>query len=507
MSNLKTASQRAVLQLALNHSTVQPTVAPRRAGIALAPPASGIAFVDQAGAVPLQRKSFQAPEQAAMLATPIHGRPQRLPGALRAGIEQLSGLDMAGVRVHLNSPLPAQINALAFTQGSDIHVSPGQQAHLPHEAWHVVQQAQGRVRPTLQTKSRLAVNDDAALEQEADRMGAQAMALKASNSAASAALRPASPRTEVAQAKNLKQAGLAASFSDDGKRDLVSDKREVNLYVKKDDTKAANKVDAIKKAAALNAQVGVAVDGYAENTLRIRKKNDKWTGKAEALDSDGLNKVDPFMFGVMVPFGDAEHDEQIELIFQHAVQWTGYVEAIYDSTNVNTRSVPTMFDVGEDPSIRGSSGTIGEHYRNLKFSNVHEKHPATSAAPKILDLTSGGGERNLDAYTKLAGEGARWQCVRNQSAHLSDDSLFYTAHASDPTKVQGIEFKTLWITWAETFNKDYDISDLTVRQKIAGDAVLRKIKGRATRVPPKVRNISALTSKDYNLDTSKTHGT
>ena len=34
---------------------------------------------------------------------------------------------------------------------------------MAHEAWHVVQQKQGRVMPTLQTKG-VAINDDQGLE-------------------------------------------------------------------------------------------------------------------------------------------------------------------------------------------------------------------------------------------------------------------------------------------------------------------------------------------------------
>lgn len=98
-----------------------------------------------------------------------------LPDGLKAGIEALSGLDMSHVRVHENSPKPAQLNARAYAQGNEIHLGPGEERHLPHEAWHVVQQAQGRVRATLQMAGR-AINDDAHLEREADRMGAQALA-------------------------------------------------------------------------------------------------------------------------------------------------------------------------------------------------------------------------------------------------------------------------------------------------------------------------------------------
>ena len=97
-----------------------------------------------------------------------------LPENIKAGIESLSGQSLDHVQVHYNSAKPAQLNAHAYAQGSDIHVAPGQEQHLPHEAWHLVQQAQGRVQPTLQLNGGVPVNDDASLEQEADLMGAKA---------------------------------------------------------------------------------------------------------------------------------------------------------------------------------------------------------------------------------------------------------------------------------------------------------------------------------------------
>jgi hypothetical protein len=97
-----------------------------------------------------------------------------LPDGLKAGVENLSGLSMDDVRVHYNSPRPAELQALAYTQGTDIHVGPGQERHLAHEAWHVVQQKQGRVEPTLHAKGS-PVNDDAGLEREADAMGRRAL--------------------------------------------------------------------------------------------------------------------------------------------------------------------------------------------------------------------------------------------------------------------------------------------------------------------------------------------
>lgn len=101
-----------------------------------------------------------------------------LPTQLKAGVENLSGYSLDDVKVHYNSPKPAQLKALAYTKGTDIHVAPGQEQHLPHEAWHVVQQKQGRVKGTKQAKGNELINDDPGLEREADMMGAKAMQTK-----------------------------------------------------------------------------------------------------------------------------------------------------------------------------------------------------------------------------------------------------------------------------------------------------------------------------------------
>ncbi len=97
-----------------------------------------------------------------------------MPDRLKEGIEALSGMDMSDVRVHRNSDKPEQLNALAYAQGNQIHIAPGQEKYLPHEAWHAVQQKQRRVSPTLQEKM-MKINDDLRLEQEADCMGKRAM--------------------------------------------------------------------------------------------------------------------------------------------------------------------------------------------------------------------------------------------------------------------------------------------------------------------------------------------
>ena len=121
----------------------------------------------------LQRKADMTNNAAQRAEAP---RPNNtgMPDNLKSGIESLSGFSMDNVRVHYNSSKPATVQALAYTQGTDIHVAPGQEKCLPHEAWHVAQQMAGRVSPTTNING-MPVNDNAALEHEADVMGEKAV--------------------------------------------------------------------------------------------------------------------------------------------------------------------------------------------------------------------------------------------------------------------------------------------------------------------------------------------
>jgi hypothetical protein len=94
-----------------------------------------------------------------------------MPDDLKSGAENISGLSLDDVRVHYNSPKPAQLHALAYTKGTNIYLGPGQVGQLPHEAWHVVQQKQGRVTGIRRGHSGINVADDPMLEREADRYG------------------------------------------------------------------------------------------------------------------------------------------------------------------------------------------------------------------------------------------------------------------------------------------------------------------------------------------------
>tara|TARA_B110000503_G_scaffold142188_1_gene238195 strand:+ start:842 stop:2374 length:1533 start_codon:yes stop_codon:yes gene_type:complete len=138
----------------------------------------------QMKAAPVQKAEDE--EEVQMKAAPVQRKENNtgLPDNLKSGVENLSGVSLDDVSVHHNSDQPAQMQAHAFAQGTDIHVAPGQEQHLAHEAWHVVQQKQGRVQPTKQMKGDIPVNDDKGLENEADMMGAKALKLGTENQSA-----------------------------------------------------------------------------------------------------------------------------------------------------------------------------------------------------------------------------------------------------------------------------------------------------------------------------------
>lgn len=89
-----------------------------------------------------------------------------IPDRIKNGMEQSTGLSFDNVKVTYNSKKPETIQALAYTQGNQVYIGPGQEKHLGHELGHVVQQKLGMVRPTRQVKG-VKINDNEVLERQA----------------------------------------------------------------------------------------------------------------------------------------------------------------------------------------------------------------------------------------------------------------------------------------------------------------------------------------------------
>jgi len=221
-----------------------------------------------------------------------------LPDGLKSGIETLSGYSMDDVNVHHNSDKPAQLSAHAYAQGSDIHLGSGQEKHLPHEAWHVVQQKQGRVKETTQMHGSVKINDDKSLEREADVMGSKALQLSSFSEESSGL------SSVDANAKTIQ-------------RKLVLNNTEIVAGLDLDTTvngvyqNIVNNVDVINDNALLGA--------LGQNTVKVKRQLSKWIENAPGQAS-ASQKSHP-------DFGRKQQNRAYANLYDLARGLLGWVEA------------------------------------------------------------------------------------------------------------------------------------------------------------------------------------
>jgi hypothetical protein len=104
-----------------------------------------------------------------------------LPEQVQTKMESAFNTSFSDVKIHTNSSKASDIGAQAFTQGNNVHFAQAKfnpssqsgQELIGHELSHVVQQREGRVKPTTQMKG-VAINNDSSLEREADVQGTKA---------------------------------------------------------------------------------------------------------------------------------------------------------------------------------------------------------------------------------------------------------------------------------------------------------------------------------------------
>ncbi len=226
--------------------------------------------------------------------SPLQKKSDGLPSELKSGVENLSGFTMDDVKVHRNSDEPAAMQAHAFAQGTDIHLGPGQEKYLPHEAWHVVQQKQGRVKPTVQQKpdsgipiasDKVNINDDAGLEREADTMGKKA--LQTTQKQAISSKSDSHDHTITQFQKDQKTTGgnPFATVKE-------IDQKNASAEAKMDPKSSANK-DQLKALQENGADMGEGAQIKLQGELTTAAKLNRFIGK-ESTYSKLLRKVEDF---------------------------------------------------------------------------------------------------------------------------------------------------------------------------------------------------------------------
>jgi|GEM_PF-3083143 len=268
---------------------------------------------------------------------------------------------------------------------------------------------------------------------------------------------------------------------------------DVNIYEISLGTKDTRK-EAIEIVADKAATIGAVKKDLTNNDWKAVRKEKLvksfplgWTKKPDKLNKDVESTVDPFVFRAKSKHkeetGSTSTERELEMDYQMADFLEGYVIRIKDGARESNIVVKNPVE-HQSSSVTGSTTTYSQsHYENV-----------TSGLTGILSDTEHGtktkeeSEKSWDAYTKLAGEGARFHCVKAHINNIQDDSLFYTE--KDTTTVYAISFVTLWKKWQNIFGSKYNIPDIDVKTAITTGGLV----GLRQEVLK-----TALKTKDYNL--------
>jgi len=284
------------------------------------------------------------------------------------------------------------------------------------------------------------------------------------------------PSSQIGR-KSMDHVGLPSGVTRSGEDDLMGmpptmNIKKGNLYVQNVADTQASKLAALQKAAEVNAVIGAVANAAS--------LNEGWTKKEElrnkpASGAGRVGTLDPFLFEPRLNYteGSSTTENALHVRYQFAQQWYGYVVRIDDSANTQTRArakseggteLEKPAGMYASPSTTAATLTPGKS-AVTKYSNIHDATTTGTALSSLLSATDAS-EKNLDAYTKIAGEGARWKCVRAHASHLRDSSRFFTQQGTNG-KILAVEFRTLWLNWLSVFEKRFDIEDATVASAIA----------------------------------------
>lgn len=448
-----------------------------------------------------------------------------MPDNLKSGIESLSGFSMDNVRVHYNSSKPATVQALAYTQGTDIHVAPGQEKCLPHEAWHVAQQMAGRVSPTTNING-MPVNDNAALEHEADVMGEKAVRCKENGN-----------RTGVLKNVTLKTGNVQRMPT----RELIGnngDEKELKGIKYKIEYSSSNILQNptfwFQDYLGQDEVVRITIQGAFNDKIESLQAMALLARSLAEKSKDQMDGADSFYADIIAP-RVTEHSNTTFLLLRFKItnagifgadDGPGYVVGVlkkrFQGTIVTSetpilttrrsligreREGANTFCSLHDDSLtylksekRGRKGLrslLGETRtdqvrggkkprRQNKSKKMFKgdflkavkwaKMPIISKTGKAVHLSTLPQESQSfksgvipDAYAKLVAEGARFEFVRENMKCISDSTVFY-AEILDRNKFllkKGVDYPTLWKSWSGTFGCSYGVTAKDCVEKLA----------------------------------------
>lgn len=222
----------------------------------------------------------------------------------------------------------------------------------------------------------------------------------------------------------------------------------------KDEEKKDTKSGALKKIAEKAAKIGEGIPARKFESGRWSANDNRWeTGNYKDVSS---KKFNPFQVPISSEYLTTRSRDTVKLIMRYhfGPYNNGYV--------IGVERKNTKDSSKKEPNTKFGTMSAESVLAEGEYSN---RHVVRSVDNTILQDTKGlKGDENkrkliYDEYTKLVGEGARFQCVRDNIDEVKDNTCFYTTDSSEPTNEVGILFSDLWGCWGPSFGQAFNISN------------------------------------------------
>lgn len=305
-----------------------------------------------------------------------------LPEDLQQNLESSFQQDFSSVQIQKNSQQAKDMNALAFTQGEQIHFAPGQfnpntesgKSLIGHEFTHIVQQRSGVVKPTGIMRKGIMVNEDSSLEQEADAMGKKAVTGEPISGYRSvglgmrSAFSPAQPQMAVVQM--AKQSSHYGDWYDD-------------TYVLTSSGAKRRGVDMVLRFKP-NANVNAELIGLTQSVQTIHDGNPFFPNSDSFYERRAISSTDAI---TNTRTGLTDEGTRIDRlkdrnnpIYGSRTATTG--EGLQDTPmDNNSTSNPTRVGLGSRDSNANATYQLGFHYRNK--SGLQKQDARLADGPSI----------------------------------------------------------------------------------------------------------------------------
>lgn len=215
--------------------------------------------------------------------------------------------------------------------------------------------------------------------------------------------------------------------------------------------KGSNKAEALKNISTKASDIGAKAT--TDNWAIEDAGNDKYNAQAST-------KMNPFQVPITAEYPLDQTDATIRLFYHYGPYNRGYIVKV---------------ELGYNGSVETGTMVDKPQLGKNEYSNKHDDKDTSL----ILNQTEGqDNTKKYDAYTKLAGEGARFQCVRDNIDKVKNNTWFYIngkievkknriiSDETKPVENPGVDFELLWNSWSYAFKSKFGISNQEVKDKI-----------------------------------------